>query len=453
MVHITAWALGIGSKAQFDQQFILTLDGQRYNDFYPIFALGSPSMKSRYAKALARAENILKNNYSSGGGGDPPSVDDIYSRGAGAGSQSQTYASAPVSAPVPAADILGDRPRRKMNHQNQNPIPNLNQIHNVYRPYPQPSAPPRPGMIQRTSSDPDILGGYGSGYDRLGVSTTQQQLEEEERKLVAQARLNSLRDLRNRRDQEQSGMYARSDVEEVQYMTQARIRSFRDMRYTAEHGHSNGPTRLDADDDTIPTFARPPPSPRRTGIAAMPRAGLGLQPLQEDATVDLLDMDDNHGNSSGVGPPSAVTIDTTIQSIPADDEISTFSHDVYSHLDPNQMWKTQQNVSFRLQRPPVYSDTAAGDLISTAGTQSFVQRPMPMPAVTPSPQQQQQQQQQQRGMSYATTGGAPRPNFAHPNVSGTGMPMQTQTQTRAAPPPTWDSLNAAYTPGYVQQQR
>jgi len=35
----------------------------------------------------------------------------------------------------------------------------------------------------------------------------------------------------------------------------------------------------------------------------------------------------------------------------------------YAHLDPRQMMKQQQDLSFRLQEAPVYADTVAGDLI------------------------------------------------------------------------------------------
>jgi hypothetical protein len=54
VIHITAWALGFGSHGSTDNQFSMTLDGQNYRDFYPMYKLGSPEMRNKYSVALEK---------------------------------------------------------------------------------------------------------------------------------------------------------------------------------------------------------------------------------------------------------------------------------------------------------------------------------------------------------------------------------------------------------------
>jgi len=478
VLHITAWALGIGSRAQLDQQFILTLDGQKYSEFYPIFMLGSERMKQHYAQGLAKVRDGIASG--AGAGASANSDDDNNNYGENDANRNEGHNNGAPSAP--AADLLGDRPRRE--HNKPPRYHGRGQEQGRPHVHPQPSAPYFSGTAS-VSSDPDLYytgAGLGSSTGS-GPSAYPNNYGQEEMKQMAKARLNSFRDLREQRERQDSY-----------------------LRY-------GGGAGLEDDDMSIPTFARPPPaaakpmgasrpSPSRTRTR-LPSGGGGgmnnpshitnLYAVQED--VDLLDVDNpptppiEHMRMAR--RPSDVTIDTAIKP-PADDEMSSFS-DVYSHLDPNQMWKTQQDVSFRLQRPPVYSDTAAGDLIQPSSSFSVMGMGGGMstsaaPTSSNVPQQQQRYQyQNQHQPQYQT---APKqqqyqttpqqhqfttpPPLPRNNISGGGFgsiggsgsdsvmsdahsSMMRQTAPgfstasfRAAPPPTWDSLNAAFAPSNAQ---
>jgi hypothetical protein len=92
------------------------------------------------------------------------------------------------------------------------------------------------------------------------------------------------------------------------------------------------------------------------------------------------------------------------------------------HLDPTQIWKTQQGLSFRLQNPPVYADTMAGDLINPSP--SFQQ------PVAPNTQHVLDPTRNKQRHSFDPIG--LNQSFITPEA------------------PTWDSLNAAFVP---QQQQ
>jgi hypothetical protein len=429
VIHIAAWALGIGSHASLEKQFIIHFDGQSYQHFCPIYVLGSSRMMRKYEIALKKARekmhrfaqahgdsDLLSHNRSS----DPPGV------------------------------MLGDRPRRNIN-QEQNGSNNQR-----YWDRPTMQHPPRAdmdmGYRQRRPSAPEML-----PSDLLSGDVAKS--DEEEDIMIAKARINSFRDMREYQDKSQSGIYANNQQEQENFVARAKIHSFRDMRA--------------ADDMTIPSFARPPPStrPQPSHVQNRPH----LQSVQEG--IDLLDVNNTlHPGRGLVRSSSNVTLDTAIKT-PEDDLMSLASG--YSHLDPNQNWKTQQNISFRLQRPPVYADTAAGDLIQPSpsfSNQSFhgnasVQGGYGLgsqgaPPLQPmhfagrhmsynqqqqqqSPQWQHQQQQQQSPqwqqspryqVPYATP---PSQQTFSPSM---GPQMSSNMSFTAAPQPTFETLNAAFAP-------
>jgi hypothetical protein len=255
----------------------------------------------------------------------------------------------------------------------------------------------------------------------------------EEERLLAKARLQSMRDFKVQQEQEQ-------------FMAQARINSFRDLR---------------GDDMSVPSFARPP-APKQSIHRTRPNFGNNLQSVQEGK--DLLDIDEDvHDNLPRPGifrSSSDLTTDTAIKT-PDDDLMSLAESEVYSHLDPRQNWKTQQNLSFRLQRPPVYADNAAGDLIQPSAsfsTQSLYGGASTGFASTPvqpmayagrhmgynAPQQFHTQPQQYAHMppQQFRTAVPPQQTYASPAAASGSSNMSFQ----AAPPPTWESMNAAFAP-------
>mmetsp|Transcript_125 Transcript_125/g.166 ORF Transcript_125/g.166 Transcript_125/m.166 type:complete len:412 (+) Transcript_125:88-1323(+) len=90
----------------------------------------------------------------------------------------------------------------------------------------------------------------------------------------------------------------------------------------------------------------------------------------QEAEEDLIDLGSNTVDSSISNLTSSLNStmqqSSTSSSITLDTCFENSS--TYSHLDPQQVWKTQNNVSFRLQtQPPVYSDNIAADLASQQG--------------------------------------------------------------------------------------
>jgi hypothetical protein len=424
VIHIIAWAMGTGSHSTLDKQFKLFFDGQSYNNFCPIYLLGSPRMMMKNEIALNKAKEKLR-RISEGGGNDD------------FGSQNS-----PID---PPGANMGDRPRWTNNTIQGGYNGGRDQIR------PNMPLPPRGssfhemksgiGYAQRRPSAPDLLSREFAKSD------------EEENIMLAQARINSFRDLRAEQERARSGMYPQSEREQEKFVAQAKVNSFRDMS---------------GDHMSIPSFARPPASPIHRAPPA--RNPLNLQSVQEG--IDLLDVNPRPDVGRGmVRSSSNVTLDTAIQS--PDDDLLSLATD-YSHLNPNPSWQTQQNISFRLQRPPVYADTAAGDLIQPSpsmSNQSFYgnisgqsvdgfgrQAPPVQPMnfagrhMSYSQQEQRQQQQQQQQQQQIPQ----RQQYVH-QQQATNPTQQSQQQSvgpqfssnmsfTAAPPPTFESLNAAFAP-------
>lgn len=237
---------------------------------------------------------------------------------------------------------------------------------------------------------------------------------------------------------------AKNDQEEAELLARARLNSFRDLKRQNDRGGYNN------DDATVPTFARPPPSPKKTTYAPQP-----LQAVYEGK--DLLDIDDPPPNDLHTPTTFArrrsnsdITLDTAIKT---DDDLMSLASgltNAYSHIDPTQNWKTQQNLSFRLQQhPPVYADSVAGDLFHPGGSAVSVSGYPSPPGERPG-----SFAGRHMGMQY------PSQNM-NMNMSVSTMPQQNQSpmggaSTRSfafAPPPTWESVNENFGSQSVYQQR
>ncbi len=220
---------------------------------------------------------------------------------------------------------------------------------------------------------------------------------------------------------------ANNSIQEQKYIAEARINSFRDLRGEQQPYERNNNARnnnqqrwhnnqyqhqqqQEEDDMSIPTFARPPrvitskkkghsPPTTKTSESIHRDSNSNnnnstnqhyhhqqrrrqqqqnhLKAVQETNSLsDLLDnnYNDNKNNntpdrnsfdgeiSTLIRSTSSITLDTMLRDMDA----STIATEQYPHLDPNptQMMKTQQNLNFKLQlNPPVYADSSAGDLI------------------------------------------------------------------------------------------
>eukprot|EP00551_Chaetoceros_affinis_P012860 CAMPEP_0203670440 /NCGR_PEP_ID=MMETSP0090-20130426/6510_1 /ASSEMBLY_ACC=CAM_ASM_001088 /TAXON_ID=426623 /ORGANISM="Chaetoceros affinis, Strain CCMP159" /LENGTH=798 /DNA_ID=CAMNT_0050535301 /DNA_START=251 /DNA_END=2647 /DNA_ORIENTATION=- len=206
---------------------------------------------------------------------------------------------------------------------------------------------------------------------------------------------------------------ANNSVQEQKYIAEARINSFRDLRgeqqyYENNHNPNNGHYQTqqprqssqykqhqpeqhqheeEEDNMTVPTFARPPReiTSKTKGHVNVHRNENSsnqdnnnqshLKGVNETNSIsDLLDRNNNNNINSPdrnsisgeistlIRSTSSLTLDTMLRDIDA----STIATEKYPHLDPNpmQMMKTQQNLNFKLQlHPPVYADSSAGDLI------------------------------------------------------------------------------------------
>lgn len=422
VVHIQAWALGFRNHASTDKQFVMTFDGQNFNFFYPIYLLGSAHMMNKYASAIKKAEEKLNHMAAS-----PGNYDSV------------------------ASDSLGDRQRRDMRGSFQQRRNNEHAHTNTNTSYwkqPTVQLPPKQKIHNHSNGNHANRnnGGYNGNRENSYFNASAPymhsdipvaQNDEEEDAFLAQARLRSFRDLRSQNSQK----------------GKAGISSFSDGR---------------GDDMTVPSFARPPaPKSRNPPRASYYRQqNPHLQVVKE--SKDLLDIDDDGAEdhlrrpAGLVRSTSELTLDTAIK-MPDDDLMSLASgfSGIYSHLDPNQNWKTQQNVSFRLQRPPVYSDTAAGDLIQPSpmfSTQSMngnapVQQSMNYagrhmgnaPSVNNNYPIQNQWQHQQRQDSALNHGHQQSFQQSSPSFAPAAV-AQPNLGFTAAPPPTFESLNEAFAP-------
>ena len=487
-IHIIAWALGFGSHTTTDKQFILSFDGQSYNHFCPIYLLGSPWMMKKHNVALKKGKNKLDTTRTNSDSGSMSGSASLGGRSDPSGQHADSLSS---SRQQPGVD-LGDRPRRKGNpYQDQHQQKQRQDANAWHRERNNMQLPPRATTSSQTHYP---MNGHGhisgtSNYQERRPSAPNvhppdllsgdvAKSDEEERMFIAQARVNSFRDMEEQEVQVQSGIYAKNKQEQDNFIARAKVNSFRDMRG-------------DDDDMTVPTFARPPasnPSSNHNHNSIHRRTNyhhpnpLHLQSVQEGS--DLLDIDNMHGLGPGlVRSASNLTLDTAIKT-PEDDLMSLASG--YSHLDPNQNWKTQQNISFRLQRPPVYADTGAGDLIQPSpsftthsfhgntsvsssaqggiGAQSLPFQPMNFAGRhmgyynAPNPnaninnntqqyhqQQQQQQYQQQHSAHQAQTQYATTPSQQSSYAPSPMRPsMSSDVSFTVAPPPTFESLNAAF---------
>ena len=345
-IHITAWSTTVGIPSQVNQ-FSLYLDGQEYNQFMNIFELGGAKMMQMYGKALQfKNDNVV----------------------------STTTNNTPVCNDNSNVDpIVKGRPR--YNGQKHKFDDTNEQIGSF-----QSTRPPLPSRNR--------------SYASKKVVRDVARSDEEERFLISQARLASLRDMKEKAE------HGNNDNED-RMMAQARLKSFRDMRQEKDDEFSVS---------SIPTFARPPTKNKT------PQQKSHLPAVFEDSD-DLIDLSPTKDDYPEVlKSPSSLTMDNMFG-----DDDRTVHTETYSHLDPREMWKYQSNLSFKLQSPPVYIDTSAGDLI-------------------------QPQFNSDNNNPYLSDNNNP-----HLNQSNT-QPMFSTTSIHAAPPPTWEALNAAFRPTSSYQQ-
>lgn len=456
VIHITAWALGFGSHASPENQFLMTFDGQSYREFYPIYKLGSPEMREKYSLALEKAREKLS-RLRGDGNDDDDDGDREEEMVAGEGSMRMTD-----GRNISNYHATVDRYWEKSTV----PLPARVQTTTLLYPTkvsPSPSSSQgNPPFRHRSNSNasapdllpPDIRPGDVARNDR------------EEETLLARARLESFRDLKRQQEHRarmataaaSKHLYAKDQRQEEQYLAQARIHSFRDIRGDVGGGGTGDDASMAM---SIPSFARPPVATSKSAHRAQhptssryhhPQSS-HLKPVKEG--VDLLDLDDDSNNQESHGnrlmrSESSVTLDTAIKS-PDDDLMSLTSgiSDVYSHLDPRQNWRTQQNVSFRLQKPPVYADTLAGDLIQPSASFVYDVAHEPLSSYsygnsipgggfsggsTTSNVWQQASTYAGRNMEYSRN-----------NIPSNSTPMAPQgAGFVAAPPPTWESLQEAF---------
>lgn len=389
VIHVTAWALGLGEHAN-QNQFRFEFDGEEFRNFFGIFELGLPNMMLEYSKPL----EIARKKISQRGTIDEKSDGSI------------------------SGDVLNGRPRRSMVVK-----PEENQSsENQYWKEPVVSLYKQSSSLSGSRSG---LASASHGFTSQDVATT----DEDERRLIAEARALSLRELEEARRKHQD------QEEEQRQVAQARLNSFRDLN-------------VSNDDMSVPSFARPSSTPR----PHKPYGNMtgGLQPVEEDKDLLDLDFDDTTRPTNLVRTQSSVTLDTALRddfgtgpSLNNNDEDDmSLASETYSHLDPTKMWKKQQDVSFIFQRPPVYADSLAGDLIqpssSFSTSASFYGNTFP--------NQQSPMMYTGRQMGYEQN--APQQFFQTYPQSVPGPRPKTPPSFQAPPPPTFAVLNEAFGSAY-----
>ena len=438
ILHITAFFSNLNLGGQ--PQHMLKLDGQMYDQFYNIYQLGGANMMSTYGtildklKASGACRVATRNERRNAGNTSPNSITSAPSRMNSTSDLNNNIADDDVHS---EDYLVRGRPRYRPNSHNRSqssgradPRINRNGHGGTDRYWERP--PTLPGM-------------------RYSPKRTSQNTSWNPNKF-------------NHQD------VARNDEEEKKFIAQAMVHSFRDLRGVEQsYNHHE-------DDMSIPTFARPPRViTSKNNNRSSNSQHNGLKAVKETSPMaDLLDENHNIGQDDQFGNINTHDVDNS-------DGISVLTGNI-SHLDPKQMEKTQQNLSFRLQAPPVYADSTAGDLMQP-GTATSHQNVTPnqnqqqQPAFgmnmsnAPSTtsfaaanfqqanfiQQQQQQQQQQQYYQGNTTnatgshvqmGFINQPNSPHQRQQPAAHQSLSQQNMSfvAAPAPTWDALNNAFDP-------
>ena len=528
------------NAASVEQQFILRFDGQRYNQFYRIFQLGNQQMINQYKHVLQKVQTTTTSPHDLHDVSSPSnmSYNSAPSNLAPGGGQLHTT-QAQAQAHAQDATILQGRPRYKPNNAATTSTSTTNNnTHNFNSTtaFRGRSHTADNGIlaseVARANNNQDAANRYWEKTSSHNLPTFIKKTKQTISSLSPSAR-NRLRKRFGKSDEydtidhnftsnvhqyhphhtnhDDNGWKAPSNQkfdrrdtamnqhEEQQYIAKARLNSFRDLRGEQQSYDQ----RNDENDDnvSIPTFARPP-----RVIAS--KSNNHLKPVQESA-ADLLDdyknnntsdnqhvnrqrSNSDHGSISFpavVRTTSSVTMDTALGGEVGPDCSDTVSvlTEHFSHLDPRQMQKTQANLSFRLQAPPVFADSLAGDLIqptmvapspmgfgnnnnnnNNRNANMNPQYPSQTPAgITYQPSQQPQQQryhqqyqnqqfQQQNAMNFA--GRHMQMGFIHqpplPNAHHHHQQQQQRQPVGFVPPPapTWDALNNAFQMPQPQQR-
>lgn len=177
----------------------------------------------------------------------------------------------------------------------------------------------------------------------------------EERRMIAKAKLASLRDLkekeRRREDFRKSRSLpdlARTPEEEIKMVAMAKLQSMRDLKIQKERSEGSAP---------VPSFARKPPG---TGS---PKRGARLAPVREESNlIDLASMAESAPFQRPDNVPhtiSSVTIDPALADDVPDDVTTNSFMQTYQALDPTRHQQPHgSDASFQFQTsPPVYGDS------------------------------------------------------------------------------------------------
>ena len=396
LVHILAWAIP-SAAPKGHPQFTMTLDGQNFDSFFKIFQLG-PSILRHYQP--------VKGNLSEVGG-----LNGNVAAAAAADRQIPNDENSDVDT------IVRGRPR--YNSQKSARTVQTNHISHL------PLAPPPTvefPTLRQSHSSPLFSPGRGGGGGGVNANYTSPRVTDEERRQIAQAKVHSFRDLRG----EIPDRVQRHHSENMPH-----------NRHGGGGRHGSDNISLDSglsySDSSMPAFARPSPDRKQQSPFRKPPTPPVHNPLPPKPTSypinnDFLDLNPPPAANIGGGrrpilrTTSSLTLDTMLKSTTEDkrDDMSYVADT--PHLDPTQIWKTQQGLSFRLQNPPVYADTMAGDLINPSP--SFQQ------PVAPNTQHVLDPTRNKQRHSFDPIG--INQSFITPEA------------------PTWDSLNAAFVP---QQQQ
>lgn len=517
--HITAYNQPLNSNNVGEhRQFILRFDGQRFSQFTKIYELGGPDMMNTYRNAIHKLNQSQQsqqydtiavtagNNNSHGENGYNGNI------GHETNSNNNNNTDYDVSETY---SVVGDRPRYNPKttrgrsstadngilasdvaraNSNFNTNDNYyinNNIYSVDDNHVDRYWEKAPALPNNNNRGKNTRMSVRTAHHRISSSLS-----------PTRQRFNNIHNNtynNNNQDWFRSGKYDQRDVAmdsnmEQKYIAKAMVHSFRDLR------GDNGVEDDDNNDDnmSIPTFARPPRVIKNSNNrnthhtnAKHPHSP-HLATVQETSSVkDLLGDNYATGHDSNDDGPynlirstSSITIDTMLRDSHLDNDNISVLTDQYSHLDPKQMSRTQQNISFRLQTPPVYADSTAGDLIQPS-TASFVGGGMNgnsaashhffSPTGHPYGMQQQQyhQHQQQQPQQLQQNVYPGFNNMNHNTTMRSNIPTMNTTSSNhnnnsnvmnfagrhmnlgfvPAPPPTWDTINSTFAMPQQQQQQ
>jgi len=370
-VCIKAFATTVGIPAG-ETQFDMHFDGQRYVEFYRIFEIGGGRMLGNYGGALdtlverGLVANSEKAQQCGGGSGD----------GAG-GRRNDTF-------------LKAIQPQQSQSTGNANNNGNGTDVYSIvrgrnrYRPAiggtgVTPNLRPKSALV-RSPSDPGLFENNNNNFQRQHQHHQNQHVgsnparnppsSNQLQRPSTQGSGSTGLSYSNASPQPSSLNFAQRPNITMQDGVQGGESS---RRRTSNPNTQPQPQNIARDQHNIPAPSRPKPRTQQPNTTTH----ANIHPIREDNSNPKYNLNDsdflNFSADESVGlirSTSSVTLDTLLQIDAKRSEEASVSVMNYSHIDPRQMMKTQQSLSFRLQNPPVYSDTAAGDLIQPGYPQS-----------------------------------------------------------------------------------